>query len=79
MKKTPSNKTSSRRRFKSSMSVSQQVVCEDDACIGKNAGQPAASPARNASAASNSKSSTSGSMTVAGQPACEDEACIGKQ
>jgi hypothetical protein len=61
------------------MSVSQQVVCEDDACIGKNAEQPAAPPAGDASLASDSKSPASGSMAVAGQPACENEACIGKQ
>ena len=80
MKKTPS-KAATRHRFKSSMSVSQQVVCEDEACIGKSAGTPAAPTARAVQSASDSKrpASASGSITVGGKPACEDEACIGKK
>ena len=78
MKKTPSE-PATRHRFKSSMSVSQQVVCEDDACIGKSVGTPDAPAARAAQSASESKRPASGSITVGGKPACEDEACIGKK
>ena len=79
MKKTPSKKTSPRHRFKSSMSVSRQVICEDDACIGKQADTPPAPPSDDAGPASDAKPAAPGSMTVAGQPACQGEACIGKK
>ena len=78
MKKTPSE-AATRHRCKSSMSVSQKVICEDDACIGKRVDTPPAPPARAALSTSDSKRPASGSITVSGKPACEDEACIGKK
>jgi hypothetical protein len=78
MKKTPTE-PATRQRFKSSMSISQQVICEDDACIGRQADRPSTSPTVETNAASDSKRTTSDSITVGGKPACEDEACIGKK
>ena len=65
-------------KTQSSISVSSQTVCEDEACIGKVVnGEPAA--AQEAVEASEKRNKQSGSaMSFGGKQGCTDEACIGK-
>ena len=63
---------------RSSIAVSSEVVCEDEACIGKvvNVPSPAAHKAHTVSAKQTKQADTA--MSFGGKEGCADEACIGK-
>ena len=63
---------------RSSISVSGKQVCEDDACIGKDATPQAVSPEDAAHLDEKRKKTPGTSMSVEGKEACSDDACIGK-
>ena len=63
---------------RSSISVSSETVCEDEACIGKIVGDPQRS-AQEADSVPEKQTKRSGSaMSFGGKHGCTDEACIGK-
>jgi hypothetical protein len=64
--------------IRSSIAVSSEVVCEDEACIGKvvNVPSPVAHEAHTVSAKQSKQSDTA--MSFGGKEGCTDEACIGK-
>lgn len=71
MNKTSLNKEPNNQTPHSSITVSDKIVCEDDACIGKVAG-----PHSELSAEIKRQST---SMSVRGRRVCTDDACIGKR
>lgn len=67
------------RNFRSSISISNKEVCEDEACIGK-AVQPTTETPAEAKQPDKSGKKTSGtSISVGGKEACSEDACIGKK
>lgn len=65
--------------FQSSITVSNEVVCEDDECIGKVVEADAAAPAeRRPSTGKHDDTAEGSSISVGGRRACTDEACIGR-
>ena len=77
MNSTP--KSATRGTFRSSISVSNKKVCEDEACIGK-AVKPATVTSAEATQPDKSSKKTSGtSISVSGKEACSEDACIGKK
>ena len=79
MKQKAQQPSADTRPFKTTISVSNTMVCEDDACIGKTADEPKIASVENASSKGNSSKPSRSSMSIGGTPACTDEACIGKQ
>ena len=66
---------------RSSMSISSEVICEDDACIGKVA-DPRKEPLEDSGPQheKGSRPQPSGTrIAVGGQDVCTEDACIGKQ
>ena len=59
---------------KSSMSVSQEVVCKDEECIAKVANSDRSNPAK--AGRTDKKKSAGSSMTIGGKEICSDEGCI---
>ena len=78
MKNKPLAKIEKETKTSSSISVSSQTVCEDEACIGKvvNVPAPSAKPPHRASKKPKRQSVTA--MSFGGKQGCTDEACIGK-
>jgi hypothetical protein len=75
------NESAKRQNAHSSISVSNQVVCEDDACIGKSVGKHIG-PTEKAVHEDNERKAPQSprtSMSVGGKDACSDDACIGKR
>jgi hypothetical protein len=70
-----------RSRTHSSISVSNKIVCEDEACIGKVVGdrneQIDQAEQQDKDRGKARKSGTS--MLIGGKDACTDESCIGKK
>ena len=79
MKHKSRNEEVIRPATQSSVSVSGEVVCEDEACIGKEvkAGEPW--PPDQPQPEKNVKRSADTSMSLGGKEACSDDACIGKK
>ena len=63
---------------KSSMSLSDEVMCEDEACIGKDAAPGNASNTDPMKTKHKSKESSGTSMAIGGKVICNDDACIGE-
>ena len=61
---------------KSSMSVSDKVVCEGEACIGSV--DASVAPSQMEAKRQGKKQSGASSMAVGGEEICSDDACIGK-
>lgn len=61
---------------KSSMSVSQKVICEDEACLGKVV--RSVPPTADETARTDKKKPAGSSMAIGGKEICSDDACIGK-
>ena len=79
MKDTPKGAKTKSRTFRSSISVSNKKVCEDEACVGKDA-KPTTATAAEATPPDKSGKRPSGtSMSVSGKEACAEDACIGKK
>ena len=72
----PDDSKAASRTFRSSISVSNEKVCEDEACIGKDVSRPTD---RSTTNAPKKKKSPETSMSIGGKAACSDEGCIGKR
>jgi hypothetical protein len=79
MDSAPKGSNANRRAFRSSISVSNQKVCEDEACIGKDVKPITDTPAEATQPDEGSKKSSGTSMSVGGKEACAEDACIGKK
>lgn len=79
MKKKAQQPSADTRPFQTSISVSDTMVCEDDACIGKTADAPDTSSMATSSPSGDSAKRLRSSISIGGRPACTDEACIGKK
>jgi hypothetical protein len=81
MAKTIEKKKVVRSKTHSSISVSNKIVCEDEACIGKAVDgrytQTEQEERRNKNKGEKKRPSTS--MSIAGEDACSDDACIGRK
>ena len=75
--KTKNDKTDPSKP-KSSMSLSDEVVCEDEACIGKDTTPENASNTDMLKTKHKSKDSSGTSMAIGGKVICSDDACIGE-
>jgi len=67
------------RNFRSSISVSNKKVCEDEACIGQDVEHATATPAEAIQPGKSGKKSSGTSISVGGKEACSEDACIGKK
>ncbi len=67
------------RNFRSSISVSNEEVCEDEACIGKGVNPTTDTPAEASQPDTSGKKPPGTSMSVSGKEACAEDACIGKK
>ncbi|WP_419660936.1 uncharacterized protein Dvar_13430 [Desulfosarcina variabilis str. Montpellier] len=65
-------------KTKSSMSLQNEVICEDEACIGKDAAAENASNTDTMKTKHKSKKSPGTSMAIGGKVICNDDACIGE-
>ncbi len=79
MKDTPKGADANDRNFRSSISVSNKEVCEDEACIGKNVNPTTETPAEAAQPGKRGKKPSGTSISVSGKEACSEDACIGKK
>ena len=79
MSTTPRDTNTDQPTSHSSMSLSQEKVCEGEACIRKAVNPPTAEPADAAQTDAKRKKAPSTSMSVGGEEACQDDACIGKK
>jgi hypothetical protein len=79
MRTTPKGAKAKDHNFRSSISVSNKEVCEDEACIGKDV-QPTTVTTAEVPQPDKSGKKTSGtSISVGGKEACSEDACIGKK
>ena len=79
MNHTPKCANANSRNFRSSISVSNKKVCEDEACIGKEVNPAADTPAEATQPDKSSKKPSGTSISVSGKEACSEDACIGKK
>ena len=79
MSTTPKGATAKDHNFRSSISVSNKEVCEDEACIGKDVQPTAETPAEAAQPVKSGKKPSGTRMSVGGKEACSEDACIGKK
>lgn len=79
MNATPKNVKTKDPNFRSSISVSNKKVCEDEACIGKDVNPTSVTPAEAAAPDKSDKKASGTSMSVGGKEACSEDACIGKK
>jgi hypothetical protein len=75
----PKNEKPKDRHFRSSISVSDKEVCEDEACIGKTVNPITDMPAESSQPDKSGKKPSGTSMSVGGKEACSEDACIGKK
>ena len=79
MNSTPRGAKANRGTFRSSISVSNKKVCEDEACIGKDVNPAAETPAEPEQPDKSGKKPSGTSISVGGKEACAEDACIGKK
>jgi len=79
MNSTPKGSKADNRAFRSSISVSNQKVCEDEACIGKDVNPTTVTSAEATQPDESGKKSSGTSISVSGKKACTEDACIGKK
>ena len=79
MSKTSLNKEPNNQTPHSSITVSDKIVCEDEACIGKIAGPHSELSAEIKRQDKKRIKRQGTSMSVRGRRVCTDDACIGKR
>ena len=79
MNNTPKGANANLGTFRSSISVSKEKVCEDEACIGKDVNPTTVTPAEATQPDKSGKKPSGTSMSVGGKEACSEDACIGKK
>jgi hypothetical protein len=67
-----------RSKARSSLGISQKIVCEDEACIGKVVDSASSAPGETGSEDKKANKSNSSSMSIGGSDICSEDACIGK-
>jgi hypothetical protein len=75
---SPDRENDDDRKPRSSIVISDMVVCEDEACIGKTDTPPQARPEDTSRQEVNKGKSSGTSISVGGREVCSDDACIGK-
>ncbi|MFO7713191.1 hypothetical protein [Desulfosarcina sp.] len=78
MKKESVNGEKKKAGTRSSIAVSSETVCEDDACIGKIVKTASPPSEQESETKEKNKRSASTAMSFGGKEGCTDEACIGK-
>lgn len=78
MKKKSPQEQESHTGTRSSVAVSSQTVCQDEACIGKTDAPASAGPPEAGVAKPKQPNPPESSMSFGGETGCQDEACIGK-
>ena len=78
MKKKPIAEKVKNVKTQSSISVSSQTVCEDEACIGKIVNGESTLSQEPVEASEKRKKQSDSAMSFGGKQGCTDEACIGK-
>lgn len=78
MKKEPVTEKEQSTKTQSSIALSSETVCEDEACIGKIANDPSSEAQGQDEEAEKQTKQARTSMSIGGKDACTDEACIGK-
>lgn len=79
MKQRNQHNETNRGGSRSSIAVSRKIVCEDEACIGKEANSKDSSSTDRAKVDKPSGKSSGTSMSIGGKEACSNDACIGKK
>lgn len=81
MAKRTKKKKTNRPKTHSSISVSNKIVCEDEACIGKVVGNRNAltGQAERHDKEKGKARKPGTSMSIGGKNACADDSCIGKK
>jgi hypothetical protein len=79
MNTPPKSPKANSRNFRSSISVSDKEVCEDEACIGKAVDSAATTLEETVQPDESSKKPSGTSMSVGGKETCAEDACIGKK
>jgi hypothetical protein len=75
--KSPQEKESN-TGTRSSVAVSSQTVCQDEACIGKTDAPASVGPPEAGAAKPTQPNPPESAMSFGGEAGCQDEACIGK-
>lgn len=78
MTREPGDEKEKRGQTRSSIAVSSETVCEDDACIGKKVGNPFPKVHDSVMVAEKENKKPSTAMSFCGRQGCIDDACIGK-
>ena len=78
MKKEPIAEKVKNVKTESSITVSSQTVCEDEACIGKIVNGESASAQVPVRPSGTRRIQSDSAMSFGGKQGCTDEACIGK-
>lgn len=78
MEKESASEKEKKARPRSSIDVSSQTVCEDEACIGKIVPAPSPSIPEAADVPEKPTRESGTAMSFGGKQGCTDEACIGK-
>ena len=78
MNESRNESKSNRRNHRSSMTVSGNTICVDEACIGKDAGLSDAPSDETTKPDARGNNASKSSISVGGRRVCDDDACIGK-
>jgi hypothetical protein len=79
MKQKDQNTETNRPTSKSSIAVSRKIVCEDEACIGKEVKVYDLSSTNQAEDNKQNRKSPGTIISIGGKEACSDDACIGRK
>ena len=77
MQDNPTNEKEKKVKTSSSIRISSQTVCEDEACIGKIVSDASASTQKQVKTSETRKKKSGTAMSFGGKQGCTDEACIG--
>lgn len=78
MKKKPVTEKEKSVKFRSSIAVSSEIVCEDEACIGKSVKTPTPLAQESDKVSEKQTKQPGTAMSFSGKEGCTDEACVGK-
>ena len=77
MKNKPTTDNEKKVKTSSSISISSQTVCQDEACIGKTVNDASSIEKEPAKASEKRKKPPGSAMSFGGKKGCTDDACIG--
>lgn len=79
MKQENKHNETKRPSTRSSIAVSGEIACEDEACIGREVKPEGVSTTDQVDAKKRRGKSSATSMTIGGKEVCSNDACIGKK